>query len=221
MFLNIDLTNFNKALEVTGVGMLGIFIFMVIFCETGLVVTPFLPGDSLLFIIGSMASVGKLNIWQILLLLSLAAIAGNLINYTFGYFIGQKIFNNPKSLFLNPKNLKKTQDFYDRHGGKTIILARFIPIIRTFAPFVAGIGRMHFIRFMIYNIIGCVFWIWSFTLAGFFFGNIPLVQKYMMVLVLLIILTSFIPVIYSYIKSLKKNKKPKETIPLKKSFCSK
>jgi membrane-associated protein len=152
-------------------------LFLIIFCETGLVVTPVLPGDSLLFAVGTFAALGSLDLTVAMVCMSLAAIAGDTVNYWIGNYLGPKVFHGEKSCFLNKKHLERTHEFYEQYGGKTIIIARFIPVIRTFAPFVAGIGSMNYGRFIAYNILGGIFWIVSLTLAGYFFGTIPIVKK--------------------------------------------
>src|SRR5438067_665587 len=154
-------------------------LFLIIFCETGLVVTPFLPGDSLLFAVGALAALPEsgLNVFWVFALLALAALCGDNVNYWIGYTVGPKVFRGEGSRLLNKKHLERTHKFYEKHGGKTIIIARFMPIIRTFAPFVAGIGRMSYARFMIFNIVGAVSWVGSFILLGYYFGNRPYVKK--------------------------------------------
>lgn len=152
-------------------------LFIVIFCETGLVVTPFLPGDSLLFAAGGIAAIGGMNIHVMVLLLLAAAILGDAANFMIGKYFGQKLFANPDSKIFRRSYLEKTHAFYEKHGGKTIIIARFVPIVRTFAPFVAGMGDMHYGTFIRYNIIGAVLWVLSFSYAGYFFANIPVVKK--------------------------------------------
>ncbi|MEN6390686.1 MAG: DedA family protein, partial [Syntrophomonas sp.] len=154
-----------------------LILFLVIFCETGLVVTPFLPGDSFLFVIGSLAASGDINIVLITIVLMTAAITGNMVNYQIGRFIGPKVFEREKSRLFKKEYLIRTQQFYERHGGKTIIISRFIPIIRTFAPFVAGISKMHYGRFAAYNLIGGTLWVLLFIAGGYFFGNIPFVEQ--------------------------------------------
>lgn len=174
-----------------------VFLFAVIFCETGLVVTPFLPGDSLLFAIGAVAAAQpeSLNLGLLSLLLPIAAVAGDAVNYGIGRRLGPKVFQKPSGVFFNKKHLLSTQAFYDRHGGKTIVLARFLPIFRTFAPFVAGIGRMDYGRFSLFNITGGLAWVFSFLLGGYFFGNIPAVKNRFEMVILGIIVVSMIPLI--------------------------
>ena len=175
-------------------------LFLIIFCETGLVVTPFLPGDSLLFAVGALAAGGALKLSLILLLLPIAAILGDNTNYWLGYFLGPKIFQGDKVRLLNRKHLDRTHVFYEKHGPKTIIIARFMPIIRTFAPFVAGIGRMRYSRFLAYSIGGGVFWIFLITLAGYYFGNIPVVQKNFSLVILVIIILSILPAVWEFVR---------------------
>jgi membrane-associated protein len=184
------------------------FLFAIIFAETGLVIFPFLPGDSLLFASGAIAALGSLNIFFLLAILSVAAILGDTVNYWIGHFFGDKILAHPK-LPIKPAHIKKTQDFYAKHGGKTIILARFVPIVRTFAPFVAGIGTMDYKTFISYNIVGGIAWVCLFTLAGFFFGNLPMIQKNFHYVILAIIAISVIPMAIEYIKA-KRQKTPTE-----------
>lgn len=177
--------------------------FVVIFCETGLVVTPILPGDSLLFAIGTFAArpgPAGLDLWVILVSLSFAAVLGDAVNYRIGYGVGPKIFQKKRSRWLNPKHLERTHAFYEKYGGKTIIFARFIPIIRTFAPFVAGIGRMTYSRFFAFNVVGGLVWVFSFVLAGYFFGAIPVVQKNFTAVILVIIVVSTLPPVIEYLR---------------------
>jgi membrane-associated protein len=170
-------------------------LFLIVFCETGLVVTPILPGDSLLFAVGAFAAIGSLDLWLVIMLLSIAAIAGDTVNYWIGHIIGPKVFTKEKSLFFNKDYLERTHSFYEKYGGKTIIIARFIPIIRTFAPFVAGIGQMTYGRFIAYNVIGGIGWIMALVLAGYFFGNIPLVKNNFSLIILAIIIISVLPIV--------------------------
>ncbi|HEY7536068.1 MAG TPA: DedA family protein [Thermodesulfobacteriota bacterium] len=170
-------------------------LFLVVFCETGLVVTPVLPGDSLLFAVGAFSAIGSLDLGLVIVLLCIAAIAGDTVNYWIGYTVGPRVFTKEKSLFFNKEYLERTHLFYQKYGGKTIIIARFIPIIRTFAPFVAGIGRMTYIRFILYNIVGGIVWVLGLVLAGYFFGNIPLVKNNFSLIILAIIVISVMPII--------------------------
>lgn len=176
-----------------------LILFLVIFAETGLVVTPFLPGDSLLFAVGAFAATGVLNIGWIIVLLLAAAIIGDSVNYSIGHFIGPRVFTD-NIRFLKREHLEKTQAFYEKHGGKTIILARFIPIVRTFAPFVAGVGVMEYRRFILFNVIGAAIWVPLFSLLGYFFGNLPFVRHNFEYVILAIIVISVLPAVYEYLK---------------------
>ncbi|MCS7203809.1 MAG: DedA family protein [Thermodesulfovibrio sp.] len=168
-------------------------LFLIVFSETGFVVTPFLPGDSLLFTVGALSSRQLLCPWSSFFLLSLAAILGNTVNYHIGKFAGPKVFTKEKSLFFNKKHLITTHEFYKKHGAKTIIIARFLPIIRTFAPFVAGIGRMSYLKFQFYNTLSSILWNSSLIMAGYFFGNIPIVKNNFSLFILGIIIVSVLP----------------------------
>ncbi|MCJ7546435.1 MAG: DedA family protein [Deltaproteobacteria bacterium] len=179
--------------------------FFIIFLETGFVVTPFLPGDSLLFAIGSFAALGSLDVRLLIVSLSIAAIAGDTVNYWIGNFTGPKVFSKEKSRFLNKEYLLRTHRFYEKYGGKTIVLARFIPIIRTFAPFVAGIGSMMYSRFIVYNITGGIAWVLIFVLGGYFFGNIPFVKKNFSLVIFAIIIISVLPAIIEFLRSRKRS----------------
>lgn len=176
-------------------------LFMIIFSETGFVVTPFLPGDSLLFVIGALGASGALNFKVTLILLIIAAVGGNTLNYFFGRMIGHKIVAIKNSRIIKKESLHKTQAFYKKHGGKAIILSRFLPIIRTFAPFVAGIGKMNFMKFCFFNIIGGMAWVLLFMFAGFFFGNIPVVKNNFTYVIFAIIFVSLLPTVIPYIRS--------------------
>lgn len=180
-----------------------LILFLIVFAETGFVFTPFLPGDSLLFAAGAFAALGSFNIFLILGLLWLAAFLGDTVNYWIGHFFGQKIIDSPKIPFINKEHIGKAEEFYKKHGGKAIFLSRFVPIVRTFAPFVAGVGRMHYADFIKYNASGGVVWVFGFTLLGFFFGNIPVVKNNFSIVVLAIILLSIAPMIYEFIKARK------------------
>ncbi len=177
-----------------------LLLFLIIFMETGLVVTPFLPGDSLIFAAGTFAALGALDVHLLFLLIASAAILGDTANYWIGYFIGPRAFNS-NIRFLKKEYLDRTHAFYEKHGGKTIILARFIPIIRTFAPFVAGVGEMTYWKFISYNIIGGLSWVALFTYGGYFFGNIKFVKENFSFVVLAIILLSVTPGVIEYLKS--------------------
>jgi membrane-associated protein len=174
--------------------------FTIIFLETGLVVTPFLPGDSLLFAAGTFAALGALDMMWLFVILSMAAIAGDTVNYWIGAYVGPKVFHKEKVRFLNREYLDRTHQFYEKYGGKTIIIARFVPIIRTFAPFVAGIGSMTYWRFISYNVIGGVAWIIICTLAGYLFGNLPIVRENFSLVILAIIIISILPGVIEYMR---------------------
>jgi membrane-associated protein len=168
-------------------------LFGIVFCETGFVVTPFLPGDSLLFAVGTFAARGSLDLVVALIVLAAAAVLGDTANYWIGWSVGPKVFHRENVRFLNKKHLDRTHEFYEKYGGKTIIIARFVPIIRTFAPFVAGIGRMSYWRFIAYNVFGGVGWVVLLVLAGYFFGNIPLIKRNFSFVILAIIIISVMP----------------------------
>lgn len=174
-------------------------LFAVIFAETGLVITPFLPGDSLLFAVGTLAGGGFLNIWAVYVVMLAAAVLGDTVNYWIGHRLGPKVFAKKNSRFFNKAYLEKTREFYQKHGGKTIILARFIPIIRTFAPFVAGIGKMHYRTFLLYNVAGGWLWVTLLTWAGYFFGGLPLVKTNFEYVILGIVVISLLPMLVEYI----------------------
>jgi len=178
-----------------------LILFLVIFVETGVVVMPFLPGDSLLFAAGALAAnpASGLNVVLMMVLLFIAAFLGDTLNYTIGDYLGPRVFRRDYR-FIKRAHLLRTQAFYDRHGGKTIIIARFIPIIRTFAPFVAGVGTMKYSRFISYNVIGGFLWVVSFTLLGYFFGNLPIVKKNFTLVIFAIIFLSILPPIFEYFK---------------------
>jgi membrane-associated protein len=175
-------------------------LFAVIFMETGFVVTPFLPGDSLLFAAGTFAATKVLNVWSLFLALSAAAVIGDTVNYWIGHFIGPKVFTKEKSWFFKKEYLERTHRFYEKYGGETIIIARFVPIIRSFAPFVAGVGSMTYGKFISYNIIGGVGWVALFVFGGYFFGNLPLVKKHFSLVIIAIIIISAIPAVVEFLK---------------------
>jgi len=195
--LHIDV-HLGEIIAEYGVLSYGI-LFLIIFVETGLVFVPFLPGDSLLFAAGAFVALGALNLWVVLGLMMIAAIFGDTLNYWIGHFFGQKLVDNPK-IPLNKEHIKETQIFFDKHGGKTIILARFVPIVRTFAPFVAGIGRMNYGQFISYNIVGGISWVAIATLGGYFFGNISFVKANFSLVVLGIVAISVVPMLVPLIK---------------------
>ncbi|WP_433860878.1 DedA family protein [Pseudomonas thivervalensis] len=176
-------------------------LFLVIFCETGLVVMPFLPGDSLLFIAGAVAAGGAMDPLLLAGLLMLAAILGDSTNYLIGRTAGEKLFSNPNSKIFRRDYLQQTHDFYDKHGGKTVTLARFLPIIRTFAPFVAGVGKMNYLRFFGFSVLGTVLWVGGLVTLGYFFGNVPFIKQNLSLLVVGIILVSLLPMIISLVRS--------------------
>ncbi len=174
------------------------FLFVIVFLETGVVVTPFLPGDSLLFVAGTIAAAGELNVHGLVFLLITAAIAGDSLNYSIGRYLGPRVFRFDDSRFFKRAYLDRTHAFFERHGGKAIIIARFVPIIRTYAPFVAGIGVMSYRRFLMFNVTGAVLWVALLTYAGFFFGNLPLVRSNLTAVILGIIVLSVTPVIIEF-----------------------
>jgi membrane-associated protein len=177
-----------------------VILFLIVFCETGLVVTRFLPGDSLLFAAGSFAAIGAFNVVWLLVIICAAAILGDTVNYWIGRAAGPKVFYSENVRFLNRKHLERTHEFYERHGGKTIILARFIPIIRTFAPFVAGMGKMTYWHFIAYNLVGGILWPVIFILAGYFFGNLPVVKEHFSLVLVIIILLSVMPLVVEFFR---------------------
>lgn len=175
-----------------------VLLFLIIFCETGLVILPFLPGDSLLFAVGALASTGLIDIYTVLWSLIIAAILGDSINYILGAWVGPRVFHQEKGLWFRKEYLHRAHAFYEKYGAKAIVLARFVPIIRTFAPFVAGIGTMNYRRFLLYNVVGAVAWIGVFLLGGYFLGNIPYVKSNFKLLLLLIIIGSLMPIIWEW-----------------------
>ena len=180
-------------------------LFFIVFAETGFVVTPFLPGDSLLFVAGALAALGEggMDIFVLIGALSAAAILGNMLNYQIGRFFGPKVFHWESSRFFNKNALIKTHEFYEKHGGKTLVLSRFLPLFRTFAPFVAGIGAMSYAKFTFFNLVGAIAWVVSLCLAGFWLGNIPWVKQNLSIIIIGIIVISLVPVGIGYLKSRK------------------
>jgi len=179
-------------------------LFLIVFVETGVVIWPFLPGDSLLFVGGTLAAAGNMDIAALMAVLVAAALAGDNVNYWIGRKIGPKIFRRERSRWFNPEYLARAHAFYDRHGGKTIILARFMPIIRTYAPFVAGIGAMPYLRYLGYCVVAAMLWVVSLCLAGYFFGNIPMVRQNLSVVIVLIVLVSISPGVFAWLKNRRK-----------------
>lgn len=188
-----------------------VLLFVVIFCETGLVITPFLPGDSLLFAVGALSSVegSCINVWFACFILFIAAVLGDAANYSIGKYIGPKIFTKDTGKLLNKKHLLAAHAFYEKHGGKTILLARFIPIIRTFAPFVAGIGKMSYLHFALYNITGALLWVLLFVLSGHYFAATPLVKNHFHYVIVVIIIISVLPAVWEYFKAKREQKNDK------------
>jgi membrane-associated protein len=178
-------------------------LFAIIFSETGFVVTPFLPGDSLLFVAGAIAASGAMDVNLLAFALAVAAIAGNMVNYAVGRWFGKRFFNDRGSRWLNPKHLEKAHAFYEHHGGKAVIISRFLPIVRTYIPFVAGLGAMDPGRFTAFNVAGGVLWVASLTYAGFFFGNIPWIKGNLTLIIVGIIVVSLVPVVWAWLKSRK------------------
>lgn len=181
-------------------------LFLIVFCETGLVVTPILPGDSLLFAVGALCGAGAMNLPLVIVLLLIAAILGDSVNYGVGNFLGPKVFTG-RYRFLKKEHLEKTHSFYERYGGKTIIIARFVPIVRTFAPFVAGVGKMTYSRFMMFNVSGALLWVLSLTLLGYAFGNMPIVKNNFGAVIIAIIIISILPAVVEFLRERAKSAK--------------
>jgi len=205
--IHLSPDSMNQLAEIAG-PWLYVVLFAIVFAETGLVVTPFLPGDSLLFAVGAVAasSTSPINLWVTAVLLVVAAILGDAVNYAIGFYVGPKVFSSERSWLLNKKHLMEAHEFYERHGGKTIILARFMPIVRTFAPFVAGIGKMSYPAFAVYNVIGGAAWVLSFLLAGRWFGEQEVVKKYFHLVIVAIVVISVLPPVIEYLRTRAKAK---------------
>jgi membrane-associated protein len=189
-------------------GWLYLVLFLIVFAETGLVVTPFLPGDSLMFAVGALCAVegSSLSIGAIIPLLLVAAVLGDAVNYAIGRKLGPKVFTGERSLFLNKKHLLRTQEFYERYGGKTIIIARFVPIVRTFAPFVAGIGQMRYRRFFMFNVVGALLWVIGLVLLGYAFGNLPIIKKNFSLVIFAIIGLSILPAVIEVLREWRRSR---------------
>jgi len=176
-------------------------LFVIIFCETGLVVTPFLPGDSLLFVVGTLAAAGGMDIALVMALLVAAALCGDNVNYWIGRWVGPRVFRQEDARWFNRRHLERTHAFYERHGGKAIIIARFVPIVRTYVPFVAGIGAMPYARFLAFSIAGALLWVVSLSLAGYWFGNIPAVKENLAAVIVVIIMLSLVPIAVEFLRA--------------------
>lgn len=205
--LHIDI-HLDYLLAYFGKGTYAIIAFIV-FCETGLVITPFLPGDSLLFAVGTFAARGVFDLWLMTFLLIFSAILGDATNYAIGLFFGEKIVQAKKIRLVKKQHLQKTHDFFEKHGGKTIILARFVPIVRTLAPFVAGMGKMTYPKFALYNVLGAILWVMLFVPLGYFFGNQPLVKRNFSLVIFAIIFISVMPIVVEFFLAWQKAKKAK------------
>jgi membrane-associated protein len=203
-FLHLD-TYLAEIISQYGIWTYGL-LFFVVFMETGFVVTPFLPGDSLIFAAGTFAALGALNVWSLAILLMVAAVLGDTTNYWIGHYLGDRAYNIK---WIRKEYIDKTHAFFEKHGGKTIFLARFVPIVRTFAPFVAGIGRMSYGYFISYNFIGGITWVALFLFAGYFFGNIPFVRENFEFVIVAIILISLVPIGIEWVKARREKKSPK------------
>jgi membrane-associated protein len=212
-FLHLD-RHLAEVIQSYGTWTYGL-LFVIIFLETGLVVTPFLPGDSLLFAAGSFAAIEAaggghvLNIGVLFVLLATAAILGDTANYAIGHYLGPKVFHYPKSRLFNPEHLRRTHVFYEKHGGKTIIIARFLPIIRTFAPFVAGIGAMSYLRFLAYNVVGGLAWVAVCLFSGYYFGSLPFVRNNFSLVILALIVIPGLPAVAEYLRHLAEKRRAK------------
>jgi membrane-associated protein len=210
LVLHADKT-LNHWATVMGPGLY-VLLFAIIFCETGLVVTPFLPGDSLLFAVGALAATpgSPISLLAMAILLCVAAILGNIVNYSIGKRIGPRVFASETSWLLNKRHLMQAHEFYEKYGGKAIVLARFVPIVRTFAPFVAGIGQMTYTRYMLYNVLGSVPWVLLFLLGGYAFGNVPWIQKHFGIVEIAIIGISLAPIAIEYLRARRQGEPPRD-----------
>ena len=208
LFLHLD-KHLNEIIQSYGLWTY-LILFLIVFCETGLVVTPFLPGDSLLFAAGALAATegSPLSVWLLFVLLCVAAIIGDTVNYWIGSYLGPKVFRQEKSRFFKKEYLLRTQRFYEKYGAKTIIIARFVPIIRTFAPFVAGIGSMNYLKFITYNVVGGIIWVTVCLFAGYLFGNLPFVQNNFSLVILAIVFISILPAVIEILRNRFASKKP-------------
>ena len=204
LFLHLD-KHLSAVITQYGAWTYG-FLFLVIFIETGLVVTPFLPGDSLIFAAGTFAALGSLNIWLLFLLLAIAAVLGDTVNYWIGHFLCERAYHIK---WIKKEYLDRTHGFFEKYGNKTIFLARFVPIVRTFAPFVAGVGRMSYKDFFSYNVFGGITWVALFTFTGYFFGNIPFIRDHFSLVVIAIVLISLVPMVIEAVKARRESKQPK------------
>jgi membrane-associated protein len=199
LFLNLDAV-MEQVINAYGIWIYAI-LFAIIFCETGLVVLPFLPGDSLLFVAGAFAATGALSLPLLIVLLCIAAILGNTVNYHVGRYLGPKVFLWPDSRFFNRAALDRAHQFYEKHGGKTLVITRFMPILRTFTPFVAGVSAMNYARYQWFNVIGALVWIISLTIGGFLLGNVPFIKDNLTLVIMIIIAVSLLPAVIAWLKT--------------------
>ena len=209
LFVHLD-THLQAVLGEYG-GWTYLILFLIVFCETGLVVTPFLPGDSLLFAAGTFAALGSMSLWGLIASLTVAAILGDTVNYWVGHFLGPRLVGSASGggrRLIKPQHLERTHAFYERYGGKTIVMARFVPIVRTFAPFVAGLGRMGYWQFMGYNAVGGALWVAVCTVCGYFFGNLEIVRKNFSLVILAIIFVSLLPALVEVLRARRKSAAP-------------
>jgi membrane-associated protein len=206
IFLNLDAV-LEQVISTYGIWVYAI-LFAIIFCETGLVVLPFLPGDSLLFVAGAFAATGALSLPLLIVLLCVAAILGNTVNYAVGSYLGPKVFLWPDSRFFNRAALERAHQFYEKHGGKTLVVTRFMPILRTFTPFVAGVSGMNYARFQWFNVVGALVWIISLTIAGYLLGNVPFFKENLTLVIMIIIAISLLPAVIAWMKSRVGNTRP-------------